>query len=172
MKRFLIPVMYVLATAYFLVDVIFMTIARPVADWCANHWVFVRLRSWIASLRPYPALALLAVPFILLEPIKPVAAYLAATAHVRTALFILIIGELLKLVLVERLFCMTRDKLMSIPNFAWAYGKFRWVKDWLEATDAWRTTRRLGKLAVDTARGYVAEFRSSRTARRVSWQSR
>ena len=171
-KRILTPVIYVLATAYFLVDVVFMAIARPVADWCANHRVFVRLRSWIASLRPYPALALLAVPFILLEPIKPLAAYLGATGHLRTALIILIIGELLKLVLVERLFYMTRDRLMSIPAFAWAYAKFRRVKDWLEATDAWRTARRLGKLAVDTSRSYVAEFRSSRTGRRVSWQSR
>jgi hypothetical protein len=169
-KRILTPVMYALATAYFLVDVIFMAIARPVANWCANHAVFVQLRKWIASLRPYPALALLAVPFILLEPIKPIAAYLAATSHVRTALIIIIIGELLKLVVVERLFCITRDKLMLIPKFAWAYAKFRRVKDWLEATDAWRTVRRLGKLAVHTARSHFAAFRSSRTARRISWQ--
>jgi hypothetical protein len=130
-KRILTPVMYVLASAYFLVDVIFMAIARPLADRCANHWVFVRLRGWIASLRPYPALALFAVPVIVLEPIKPIAAYLAATSHLRAALIILIIAEFLKLVLVERLFCITRDKLMSIPAFAWTYAKFRRVKDWL-----------------------------------------
>jgi hypothetical protein len=35
----------------------------------------------------------------------------------------LIVGEILKLVLVERLF-VGRDKLMSIPAFAWIYWKY------------------------------------------------
>ena len=39
-----------------------------------------------------------------------------------------LVGELLKLVLVERLFHLTRDKLMRIPAFAWAYGKYSEVK--------------------------------------------
>jgi hypothetical protein len=77
-----------------------------------------RLRAWIRSLRPYPSLALFSVPVIILEPVKPVAAYLAATGQMLGSLLTLIIGELLKLVLVERLFSLTRDKLMKIPTFA------------------------------------------------------
>jgi hypothetical protein len=50
----------------------------------------------------------------------------------------LIVGELLKLVLVERLFSLTRDKLMKFPAFAWAYTKLREAKPWLEATEAWQ----------------------------------
>jgi hypothetical protein len=44
----------------------------------------------------------------------------------------LIVGELLNLVLVERLFSLTRDKLMKIPAFPWAYTKFHQAKAWLE----------------------------------------
>ncbi len=172
MKRILTPAIYVLAAAYFMVDVIFMAIARPVADWCANHWVLVRLRSWIASLRPYPALALFAVPLVLLEPVKPVAAYLAATGHMRTGIICLVVGELLKLVLVERLFCITRRKLMTIPAFAWAYGKYCLARAWLESSEAWRAARRLSKLAVYYAHTYVGELRSARASRWISWQSR
>lgn len=60
--------------------------------------------------------------------------------------------ELLKLVLIERLFSLTRDKLMKIPAFAWAYAKFRQAKAWLEATEAWRAIRSLSRAAATTSR--------------------
>jgi len=90
------------------------------------------------------------VPVIILEPVKPVAAYLAATGQVVSGAVTFIVGELLKLVLVERLFQLTRDKLMRIPAFAWVYGKFTDVKAWLQATEAWRAVRALGRAARDT----------------------
>ena len=118
MKRILKPVTYVLAALYFLADAAFMAIAKPISDWLARHVVLRRLRAWIRSLRPYPSLALFSVPVIMLEPVKPVAAYLAATGQMVSSVVTLIVGELLKLVLVERLFSLTRDKLMKIPAFA------------------------------------------------------
>jgi hypothetical protein len=69
----------------------------------------------------------------MLEPVNPVAAYLAATGQMMSSVVTLIVGELLKLVLVERLFSLTRDKLMKIPAFVWAYTKFRETKAWLAA---------------------------------------
>jgi uncharacterized membrane protein len=154
-KQLLKPVTYILAVAYFLVDAIFMTVARPVADWMAKHLEFPRLRAWIKSLPPYPSLALFSVPVVMLEPIKPIAAYLAATGQVVYGIVTFLIGELLKLVLVERLFHLTRDKLMRIPAFAWAYGKFREIKAWLEATEAWRAMRRLSRVV----REHVVQFK-------------
>lgn len=155
MKRILKPVTYILAAVYFLVDAVFMAAARPIARWIGRHFEFRRLRGWIRSLPPYPSLALFSVPVIILEPIKPVAAYLAATGQVLSGAVTLIIGELLKLVLVERLFHLTRDKLMRIPAFAWAYGKFTAVRAWLQATEAWRAIRALSR----AARDYVARAR-------------
>src|SRR5437667_8588896 len=156
-KRILKPVTYVLAVLYFLVDAAFMAIAKPISDWLARHVVLRRFRAWIRSLRPYPSLALFSVPVIILEPVKPVAAYLAATGQIVSSIMTLAVGELLKLVLIERLFSLTRDKLMKIPAFAWAYGKFRQAKAWLEATQAWQTMRSLSR----AARDYVAHLKGT-----------
>jgi hypothetical protein len=156
-KRILRPITYVLAIVYFLVDAAFMAIAKPISDWLARHLVLRQLRAWIRSLRPYPSLALFSVPVIILEPIKPVAAYLAATGQIVSSAVTLIVGELLKLVLVERLFRLTRDKLMKIPAFAWAYGKVQDARAWLEATEAWRTIRSLAR----SARHYLTRMKKS-----------
>jgi hypothetical protein len=150
--------MYVLAAAYFLVDAVFVAVAKPISNWIANHLVLRKLRAWIRSLRPYPSLALFSVPVIILEPVKPAAAYLAATGQMLGSILTLIVGELLKLVLVERLFSLTRDKLMRIPAFAWAYGKFQQAKAWLKATDAWQAIQSISK----TVRNYVIEMKTSR----------
>ncbi len=52
--------------------------------------------------RSRASLALFSVPVIILEPVKPVAAYLAATGQIMSSVLTLIVGELLKLVLIER----------------------------------------------------------------------
>ena len=96
MKRILKPVTYVIAAVYFLVDAAFMAVAKPLSEWLARHIVLRRLRAWIRSLRPYPSLALFSVPVIMLEPVKPVAAYLAATGQMLSSVATLILGELLK----------------------------------------------------------------------------
>jgi hypothetical protein len=98
---------------------------------------------------------------IILEPVKPVAAYLAATGQIISSVLTLIVGELLKLVLIERLFSLTRDKLMKIAAFAWTYTKFRHARGWLEATEAWQAVRRLSW----AARDYVAQMKQSGTER-------
>jgi hypothetical protein len=158
-KRILKPVTYVLAALYFLADAAFLGVAKPISNWFARHVVLRRLRAWIRSLRPYPSLALFSIPVIMLEPVKPVAAYLAATGQMMSSVVTLIFGELLKLVLVERLFSLTRDKLMKIPAFVWTYTKFREAKGWLEATEAWQSIRAISK----AARQFLAEMKQSAT---------
>src|SRR4051812_13371064 len=82
----------VFAAIYFVADAMFATIAHPLARWLGEQKILARLRRWIRSLRPYPALALFAVPLIVLEPVKPLAAYLTATSHVKAGLTVLVIG--------------------------------------------------------------------------------
>ena len=136
---------------------IFLSLAKPIADWVADHIVLRRVRTWIRSLRPYPSLALFSVPLVLLEPVKPVSAYLAATGQVLSATLIFVTGELLKLVLVERLFSLTRAKLMKIAAFAWAYGHYRAAIAKLKATQAWKTVRSLSSAALDRLRSWRGE---------------
>jgi hypothetical protein len=164
-NRLLKPIIYLLAAIYFVVDAVFMAVATPVADWLADRRIFDGLRRWILSLHRYPTLALFAVPVILLEPVKPIAAYLAATSHVAAALGIFVLGEILKLVLLERLFALCRDKLLSISAVAWAYGQYRQFMDWIEATDAWQAVRRWWKMARHAIRVYVLELKASHKRR-------
>jgi hypothetical protein len=155
-SRILKPVTYVLAAVYFLVDAVFMTLSKPVSNWIAKHLELRKLRAWIRSLRPYPSLALFSVPVVILEPIKPVATYLAATGQILSSALTLIIGEVLKLVLVERLFGLTRDKLLKIPAFAWAYRNYQEARAWLEATEAWQVMRSTGRSVL----GHLANWRA------------
>jgi hypothetical protein len=171
-KRIVRPLILVLAAIYFLVDAVFMTVARPVAEWMAERWAFCSLRGWIASLPPYATLALFAVPLIVLEPVKPVAAYLAGAGHIVSGLAVLVVGELLKLVLVERLFRLSRDKLMSIAAFAWAYGRYCQVMDWLESFEAWQTAQRWSRLIQCAIRRSVRKARVSRKHGCVLFQPR
>jgi hypothetical protein len=163
-NRFVRAFVIVFAAVYFVADAIFATIAHPLARWLGEHEILLRLRAWIRSLRPYPALVLFAVPLILLEPVKPVAAYLTATGHLKAGLTVLVIGEILKLVLVERLFSINRDKLLTIPAFAWAYGKYWLVRKWFEATEAWQMVRRLSRMVRLAIRRGLAELKPSRAS--------
>src|ERR1700761_7068145 len=123
-------------------DAIFATVAIPLSKWLAARWCFERIRLWIMSLRPYPTLALFVIPLVILEPAKPVAAYLIATGHIVMGVAVLAICEILKLVFIERLFSISRDKLLSIPAFAWGYGKYSTAKGWLTSLEAWRVAAR------------------------------
>ena len=153
--------MFVLAIAipYFLMDAIFAAVAIPLSRWIAAHSAFARIHRWILSLRPYPTLLLFIVPVIVLEPAKPLAAYLVATHHAALGLSVLVVAEILKLVLIERLFSVSRDKLMSIPAFAWAYGKYAWVKNWLISLEASQPALRWSRIVRDTAQRLMLEAR-------------
>jgi hypothetical protein len=157
-KRILKVLTYIAAGLYLLVDAIFMTIAKPIANWIDKHVRLRRLRDWIRSLPPYPSLALFSVPVIVLEPVKPIAAYLAATGQFLSAAATFIFGELLKLVLVERLFSLTREKLMKIPAFARLYGWYSQAMAWLKATEAWRTLQSLARSGREYFKGIAARL--------------
>jgi hypothetical protein len=65
---------------------------------------------------------------VVLEPAKPLGAYLIATGHVVYGITLVGVAEVLKIAVVERLFHFSRDKLMKIAAFAWAYN---WLMVWL-----------------------------------------
>jgi len=156
MKRILTPISYVLAAAYLCVDFIFAWIAKPISNWITRHFEMRKLRRWIRSLPPYPSLALFSVPVILLEPVKFVAAYVAATGNFIVALITFAFGELVKLVLIERLFDLTREKLLKISAFAWVYGHYVHAREWILKTEAWRTIRSVSRSALERIRTWQA----------------
>src|SRR5258707_14050212 len=106
---------FIRATAYFVVDGVLSHVTQPITVWLAKKKIFERVRLWIISLGPYPSLALFAVPVIILEPAKPLSAYLIGTGHFFAGAVIFITAEVLELTFVERLFQVTPNTLRSIP---------------------------------------------------------
>ena len=138
LKRLLTPVALVFAVLYFVIDGLFFLVIEPISRRLARLPILLGLARWIKSLGPYPTLALFLVPILLLEPLKPIGAYLLAKHHPVTGTALLVLAEVLKVGLVERLFHLSRDKLMSIPAFARCYNfVMRWLA-YLRSLPAWR----------------------------------
>src|ERR1700730_17765562 len=96
------------------------------------------LREWVSTLNPYSALLLLLVPWLILEPIKPIGFVLLAHKHHLAATLLIVVGEVVKLTLFEQLFDMTKPKLMSFRWFAWSYNRWRAIIEYLRSLPLWR----------------------------------
>ena len=140
--RVFAPLVAILAFIYFLIDALFLPPLRLLGRWLGGFMLFARLGEWIRSLGPYQTLALFLVPLILLEPVKPVAAYLLAKGRYRDSVAVLVIGEILKVTIVERLFHVGRPKLMTIPAFARIYNHVMAWYAWFEALPPWQAVLR------------------------------
>ena len=167
MTRILNTPVFIVATIYFVVDGVFSYVTRPIAVWIGKMKLFERVRSWITSLRPYPSLALFAVPVIVLEPAKPLSGYLIATGHFFAGAVVFISAEVLKLTVVERLFLLNKNKLLSIPAFAWGYRCWRRMMDAIESLEVWKASRRLVVEAGKTFRAVWHRSKSVRLAQRL-----
>ena len=164
--RVLSPVVAVLAFLYFLVDALFLPPIRLLGRWLGGFNTFARLGAWIRTLGPYQTLALFLVPLIILEPVKPVAAYLAARGHYTRSIVVLVIGEILKVTIVERLFNVGRPKLMTIPAFARTYNYVMAWYAWFEALPPWQAVLR--RVRAIKAQARVAWLRLRAWFRRVA----
>src|SRR5512143_3580800 len=127
------PFVIVVAAVYFAIDALALSILKPFLRKIGNLKLFKFIASWVASLGAYPTLALFVVPLTLLEPIKPFSAYLIASGHFIFGILILILGEVLKITIVERIFHIGRDKLLTIKAFAWIYNFVSGWLIWLQA---------------------------------------
>ena len=162
---------FILATAYFVVDGVLSHVTQPIAVWLAKKKLFERVRLWIISLGPYPSLALFAVPLIILEPAKPLSAYLIGTGHFFAGAVTFITAEVLKLTFVERLFQLNRNKLLSIPAFAWGYQYWRHMMDVIESMEVWKASRRLVADAARMVRAWWSQFKRARRLSRLPYHS-
>jgi hypothetical protein len=141
LKTILEPFVIVAAALYFVIDALALSILKPVLRKIANLRLFKFIAPWNASLGPYPTLALFLIPLILLEPVKPFSAYAIASGHFLFGVLVLVFGEVLKITIVERIFHIGRDKLMTIKAFAWIYNfAFGWLT-WLQAFPAWQSVK-------------------------------
>ena len=142
LRKILEPFVVLVAAIYFALDSVVLAIIKPIVRKISRLQMFQSVAIWIGSLGPYQTLVLLLVPLVLLEPTKPLSAYLVATKHFRFGILVLIGGEVLKLAIVERIFHIGRDKLMTIRAFSWSYCIVVGWLSWLESLPPWQAVRR------------------------------
>ena len=160
------PIVVVFAALYFLIDAIFFSLIRPLGTWLSKLPIFRRIGSWIRSLGPYPTLALFAVPLIVLEPVKPVGLYLIASGNVIDGTVLIGVGEIAKITIVERIFHAGRDKLMTIPAFAWSYERVMSLRAYLETLAVWQAMLTAVHAIKEKARQFLAFAKNSLTSLR------
>jgi hypothetical protein len=68
-------------------------------------------------------------------------AYLAASGHITLGVLVVFVGEILKIAIVERIFHIGRDKLMTIKAFAWIYNFASEWLTWLQTLPPWQSAK-------------------------------
>ena len=111
-------------------------------------------------------MALFAVPLIVLEPVKPVGLYLIASGNVIDGTVLIGVGEIAKITIVERIFHAGRDKLMTIPAFAWSYERVMSLRAYLETLAVWQAMLKAVHAIKEKARQFLAFAKNSLTSLR------
>jgi len=141
LKTIFEPLIVVAAAIYFVIDALALSILKPFLRQIAKLKLFRFIASWIASLGPYPTLVLFVIPLALLEPVKPFSAYLIASGHFIDGMVVLVLGEVLKIIIVERIFYIGRDKLMTIKAFAWTFNFVSGWLTWVQTLPPWQAVK-------------------------------
>lgn len=96
--------------------------------------MFNRLEGWVRGLRPAGALALFALPTLLLLPVKLAALALIHAGQTPWGVGILITGKLIGTALLARIFELTQPALMQLAWFARLYARWHaWKESVLQA---------------------------------------
>jgi hypothetical protein len=119
----------VAVAAYLLLSDLVGPVLAPVIGRLAGLRLFVRLRAVLESLTPYQAMVLLAVPFLILEPLKLLALVVIARGHVAAGTALLVGLHGLSLLSTERLFAVVKPKLLTIRWFSRVWGYVVLIRD-------------------------------------------
>ena len=141
LKSIFKPLIIVVAAVYFVIDALALSALKPLLKKIANLRLFAFIARWVASLSPYSTLALFLIPLILLEPVKPLSAYFVASGQFKLGMFVLVVGEILKITIVERIFHIGREKLLTIKAFALVYNFVWGWLTWIQALPSWQAAK-------------------------------
>jgi hypothetical protein len=122
-----------LAVLAVLVDDAFRAVFLPAIRAVAGLQPIRRLEEGVARLPPYATLALFVLPLAIIEPLKIYALYLFSEGRWMAGCLTFVVAKVVGIGLAERLFAISRDKLLSIAWFAWCYRKVVGAKDWVHA---------------------------------------
>lgn len=120
----------------------------PLQQWLARigRWPGLRwIEGWVRSLPPWAAVALFALPTLLLLPMKLLALWALGHGHVVLGMLVILLAKVVGTAVVARLFTLTQPALMQLLWFAWAYRRWTHFKhavlERARASWAWRMAR-------------------------------
>ncbi|MDN0081740.1 hypothetical protein QU487_03045 [Crenobacter sp. SG2305] len=139
MKRLLAPLWFLLASLFLLEAWLWDRLGplvRRFVDWAPWRPLTERLSRWLAALRPYPALACVAVPMLMLIPLKFVEVALVIQQRYLLAILTLLLAKLLGMGIASWLFAICKPALLQIDWVARAYATVLRALDWAHAKTA------------------------------------
>ena len=132
----------IFVVAYALLDAVVFPLFRPLVRYLSGLRLFAAIGALVGRLPPYLVLIILAVPFVVIEPLKVVALWWVAVGHPVSGLILLAVAEVLSLLVVERLYQAGRGQLLKIrwlaPLLLWSEWLVDLVLGWIKATAAWK----------------------------------
>jgi hypothetical protein len=153
----------IFVVGYALLDELLFPLLRPLIRYLSGLRLFEGLAVLIRKLPPHAMLVVLAVPFVVIEPLKLVSLWWFAMGHIIQGGVMLVVSHGLSLLILERLYETGHDQLMQI---AWFKKLMDWLVSlrdaalgWAKATTAWQNAVRVAR----DVRAYVR--RLLRTAR-------
>jgi hypothetical protein len=147
-----------------LLDDFFRSWVVPFARWIGGLSPFLWLQGKIANWNPYAILILFLVPFLVLEPLKLFALYLMSM-HFVTGVLLFASAKILGIIIADRIFAVSKDKLMTIGWFKSGYDRWVGMKEWvyayLRGTPVYPLAKAIAsrvKAAYGAAKGLVRAF--------------
>lgn len=117
------PFIFIAAIVVLVEDWLWDDLARMAA--AIGRWpLFRQIESLIASLPPYPSLAIFAAPSLLLIPVKLVALWFISHGQASLGLLTAIVAKVAGTALVARIYHLTEPKLLRIGWFARLHERF------------------------------------------------
>ena len=119
----------------------------PVLRFLGGLPIFTTIGEGLGRLPPYVALATLAVPFAVIEPIKAYTLYWFGIGHYIQGGIGYVLAHLASLLIVDRIYHAAHAPLMRIGWFArlmkWLFDLRQLVMGWVRETPVWQSANRL-----------------------------
>ncbi len=113
-RRILRGLGFLLGLLYFATEDLARMLVAPVLTGLARLRVWHRAENLVAALPAYGALAVLAVPMLLLEPVKFAALYWIASGRLLAGAAVLVAAKIVGMAVILRLHAIAAPKLLSI----------------------------------------------------------
>lgn len=143
------PPLIVLGTFIVLFEEVFLVWFGRLMEAVARLPRVARIEATIRRLPPYPALALLLIPLLIIIPVKLVGLWLVAIGKVVSGGVLFVVGEVVGASAVARLYVLCRDSLRTLRWFAIAeqvvLGWSAWAHGWLDRMPLVRQVRTLAQ---------------------------